>query len=152
LEPLFAICNAVDSRSEENCMATENAISSIGKIIRVYKDSGAFPTETVISHWIQTLPITEDAEEANDVYSLFLDLIESRHPSVANASSLPQLISIATKALSTRGLFDDASESQQKMAQCVQSLMASCDLGAKQNLVQILDDSQKQYLISVGLA
>jgi hypothetical protein len=152
IDHLFAIINSSDSRSEENVMATENAISAIAKIIRAYKDSGLFPVDTVVSHWINCLPIIEDAEEANDVYSLFVELIEINHPGVSNIALLPHLISISSKALSMPDLLDGKDVLKDKLTNCLRSLLTNCDQNGKQKLAHVLDDSQKQYLISAGLA
>lgn len=76
LPHLFNIINFPESRSEDNLIATENAISAVGKILAVYKESGAFDSASLIGAWINALPILEDSEEAPETYSLLLDLME----------------------------------------------------------------------------
>ncbi|KAJ2993084.1 Importin-5 [Globomyces sp. JEL0801] len=76
LPHLFNIANDANGRADENLMATENAISAIGKIIATYKDSGAFDANNVITHWVASLPIVDDGQEAPETYTLLLDLIQ----------------------------------------------------------------------------
>lgn len=77
LPHLFGIINAADSRSEENILMTENAISAVGKILRAFKDSGVFDSKAVTDLWFAALPITEDEAECVILYQFLCDLLDS---------------------------------------------------------------------------
>ncbi len=71
---LFGIVNAPKSKIEENVVATENAISAIGKLCQF--NSGLVDVNQVLPLWIEALPIENDSEEAPTVYSFFMELLE----------------------------------------------------------------------------
>lgn len=98
------------SRIEENIMATENAISAIGKLCQFC--SQVVDVNQVLPLWIDALPIESDSEEAPHVYSFFMELLEryiscfldnvvhpcsSSHPVLMN--KLPKVVDIITAAL-----------------------------------------------------
>ena len=64
-----------DAKADHECInATENAISAVTKICK-YIDSGV-PLDSILPLWLSWLPILEDKEEAQHVYSYLCDLIE----------------------------------------------------------------------------
>lgn len=72
---LFSIVNQADARSEDNVLATENAVSAIGKICHF--NSSQFDVNQVLPAWVEALPIVEDEEEINGHTYIFLsDLID----------------------------------------------------------------------------
>ncbi|KAJ3273865.1 Importin-5 [Terramyces sp. JEL0728] len=152
LPHLFNIVNDSNSRSEENTMATENAISAIGKLLKVYRNAGAFNANDVILHWFNALPIVEDSEEAPETYSLLLELIEGQNEVIVNVNQIPKLVSILSEALSLKGLLVKAPELKEKMVNCLKSVIAAADANTKQILWQNLKDGQKKYLASLGFA
>ncbi|RKO92447.1 armadillo-type protein [Blyttiomyces helicus] len=77
LSGLFAVIGAAGSRSKENVIATENAISAVGKICQFAGASGTFNLDQVLAAWVKTLPIVEDDEEAPATYNYLIDLIEA---------------------------------------------------------------------------
>jgi hypothetical protein len=153
LPHLFAIVNAPDSRSSDNLMATENAISAIGKVCKAYKDGNAFNVNQVLAQWFQTLPILEEEEEAAFVYGLLLDLIESNHPAVVSdpldPAKVAHLVHVITQVL----VRDDLLSSDELTKRLVKSLGATlgrCDAGLRTSLWNGLDAETKQYLSSRG--
>ncbi|KAJ3252863.1 Importin-5 [Boothiomyces macroporosus] len=151
LPHLFNIINAPNSRSEENTMATENAISAVGKLLEVYRSTGAFSANDVILHWFNSLPIVEDAEEAPETYSLLLELIEGQNEVIVNVNQIPKLVSILSEALSLKDLLVKDPALKEKMVNCLKSVIAAADANTKQILWQGLKDGQKKYLSSLGL-
>ena len=142
---LFVMINAADCRNEENIMATENSISALGKIIRSYKDSGLFDSNSVISMWIGSLPIIEDCEEAPATYQLLLDLIMQQHPAVVNATQATKLVSILTQVLPITALLQNDPELSQQLLTALRSIVPVCN---KQELISCLSNEQQQYLAS----
>jgi importin-5 len=149
---LLNVINAEGSRSEENIMATENAIAAIGKVIKTYKDTPGFDTNANITAWIQSLPIIEDSEEAPDAYSLLLELVNGRHPAVANVAQIPKLCSVLIQALCIPNLMPKNTDINQQLLVTLRSIIAACDGSTKQALWSSLTLDQQQYLQSQGLA
>lgn len=72
---LFTLINQPDARSEDNLLATENAVSAVGKICHF--NSSQFDVNQVLTAWVEALPIVEDEEEMNGHTYVFLcDLID----------------------------------------------------------------------------
>ena len=68
LAALAAVIQAPDARDEENANATENAVSSLGKLCEFQR--GAIPgPENVVPQWLSCLPLREDKVEARAVTS-----------------------------------------------------------------------------------
>jgi importin-5 len=76
LSLLAAVIMSPEARSEEYVVATENAISAVGKICRYVGSTGAFDLEQALGHWVQQLPVLHDEEEAEPTYEYLLELIE----------------------------------------------------------------------------
>ncbi|KAE9552189.1 hypothetical protein FO519_004604 [Halicephalobus sp. NKZ332] len=109
VERLVAMISRPDSRStEESIIATENAISAVGKIL---KHSNAVDANLVIPTFLSWLPVWEDTEETPHVYDYFCDLVESNHPAVLgeNNSNLPSVVNIILQAFH-HDAFDDSTE------------------------------------------
>jgi importin-5 len=75
LEPLFRCIARPDAREEEHVYATENACAAIAKIIH-FNATNIPNIDTVISSWLDTLPIVNDEEEAPHAYNILMDLVE----------------------------------------------------------------------------
>jgi hypothetical protein len=148
LPHLFELINSPDSRSEENIMATENAISAIGKVVRAFKNSGSFDSDSVISHWIEALPLVEDCEESVETYSFLLELIQSQHHVVVDTLKIPKLISILSTVLSTPSLLSGSGELSIQLTSCLKSLVGACDSTTKQKLWNSFSEQQQKYLVS----
>ncbi|XP_070496261.1 importin-5 [Chironomus tepperi] len=86
---------ATTAREPENMTVTENAISAIAKILK-YNSSAITNADEIISIWFQSLPVTEDDEEAPHIYGYLCDLIQSNHPIVLgnNNSNLPRIVAL----------------------------------------------------------
>ena len=78
LAPLGSIILSPGARSDEYIVATENAVSAVGKICRYVGSTGAFDNhlDQALVHWIEQLPILQDEEEAEPTYEYLLELIE----------------------------------------------------------------------------
>ncbi|KAI8073867.1 armadillo-type protein [Gongronella butleri] len=108
IEPLFAMINQPESRTDDNVMATENAISAVAKICQ-YNASKLPNIDQVLSAWVDSLPIVNDETEATSVYTYLFTLLEANHPSVLgpNNANIPQLVKVFTSALAADIVPDD---------------------------------------------
>lgn len=100
LQPLLAVINDSESRSEDNAFATDNCIAAIAKIIKFKGDSGKFDVNALVPVWIGTLPIVKDGDEVVVVYALLLELIEKQHP--AAIQDPRRLFDILTSAIASK--------------------------------------------------
>ncbi|VDL86555.1 unnamed protein product, partial [Schistocephalus solidus] len=62
--------------------------------------------DTLISRWVTWLPIWEDGDETEYVYSYLCDLVEANNPAAlgANNASLVRIVSAIARVLSEKGL------------------------------------------------
>ena len=68
-------------RSEENVMATENAISSLGKVLEFQPDVvDAAQSKQLADAWLHSLPIVEDTVEAAVAHRMLVKFIEASDP------------------------------------------------------------------------
>lgn len=75
---LFECCARPDARSDDHVYATENACAAIAKVCKF--NAGKIEGEgaqSVVSHWLDTLPIVNDEEAAPFAYSFLAELVES---------------------------------------------------------------------------
>lgn len=71
---LFQVTQVQDPRSEDNVYATENACAAIAKILH-YNPSQVGDVQSVVTQWIDTLPVTNDEEAAPYAYAYLAELI-----------------------------------------------------------------------------
>ena len=89
---LFQVCQVAGAREEEHVFATENACTSIAKILR-FNGSKVENAQDVVINWIETLPITNDEEAAPYAYSFLSQLIDQYvRPSVLVATLLTRAV------------------------------------------------------------
>ena len=96
LARLHPIIVAADAKSEENKYATDNAVDAVGRICK-YR-SGLVNTAEILPVWISWLPLRDDDDCARHCHSFLADLIEAKHPAVAQ--EMPSIMA-AVPALMT---------------------------------------------------
>ena len=75
LPTLFAVCQIPNAREDDHVFATENACTSIAKILQ--SNPGKVPNlQEVVAHWINTLPVINDEEAAPYAYMFLSQLID----------------------------------------------------------------------------
>nr|CAH8872708.1 unnamed protein product [Trichobilharzia regenti] len=120
--PLIQLIEAEDSKSEENNLCTENAISAVTKIMK-YRPECLPPAiggiDALINRWLGWLPIWDDTVETEHVYGYLCDLLEANNPVVIGPdnSNLPRIVRAIAESMSTGGLSDsDTENSSPKLA------------------------------------
>jgi len=97
-----AIC-LPDARSKEFINPTENAISSVGKIIKF--NSSSINVSQVLPIWIAWLPVTTDKTESIVTYGFLCDFLEEPATNAIimgqTYSNLPKVLSIFGQVLGT---------------------------------------------------
>lgn len=100
LQTLMAIIQADDARSDDNVLATENAVSAVGKILEFLPDCA--PPGTGLAY-IQSLPIEEDETEAKVVHAQLLRFVRNSDKRILgdNNENLPKVVEVFVRALSS---------------------------------------------------
>jgi len=103
---LTTLINHPGSREEENAYATENGISSMGKICKHLPQF--VNTAELLPLWLSWLPVQYDKVESRVIYGLLCDFIESNNPHLmgANGERIPRIIGLLFGALGS-DLVDD---------------------------------------------
>ena len=98
---LTALINHPGSREEENAYATENGISSLGKICKHLPQF--VNTTELLPLWVSWLPVQYDKVESRVIYGLLCEFIESnnQHLLGANGERVPRIIALLFGALGT---------------------------------------------------
>uniref|UniRef100_A0A0N4ZZG2 TOG domain-containing protein n=1 Tax=Parastrongyloides trichosuri TaxID=131310 RepID=A0A0N4ZZG2_PARTI len=143
---LINIIQRPEARStEEECAATENAISAVAKILKC--NSSLINVNDIIPVFMSWLPIWEDDEESPFVYGYLCDLIESNNPHVVG-DNLPRLVFIITEAF-VKGAFADsneAEETKQRLMNILKSLKENQELFSAVVSAAGLNEEQKGFL------
>ncbi|KAJ3394051.1 Importin-5 [Lobulomyces angularis] len=140
LKTLFAVINKPDSRNEENIVATENAISAIGKICCFFGNK--FQIGQVLQHWLQVLPILIDEQAAAPVYEFLLTLVELKNLSILGKenANIPKLVDIFTQVLESEILEEKLNS---RMVDNLRSILGCCNERLKSELWNMLPDKRK---------
>merc|ERR1712072_1055371 len=95
---LHKIITQKKSRSEDNILATENAISAVGKILRY--QAAALDSAVLLPTWLSYLPVSADDEEGPIIYDALCFFIEKQHPHLwgAKLERLPHIVSVLVDA------------------------------------------------------
>lgn len=103
LNRLISVINQQDSRSDTYVNATENAISSVGKITKL----GLVDASKILPMWLSWLPVVEDTIESKVTYSMLCDFVESNNPHIQNQESMEKILRVFARVLGT-DLIDDS--------------------------------------------
>jgi hypothetical protein len=148
IKKLLAVIKAPESRTGDNAAPTENAISSLGKIL--FFHSQAVP-ENEFSHllfeWVNFLPVVEDKIEAPHVHRLLCDFIESeRYNSRVfgqNYQNLPKILSIFAHVFGS-DLID--SKTGERIITILKKMQQAFPAAALQQAISILPTEQQKKL------
>jgi hypothetical protein len=157
LQHLFLVAKHDKPSPEATQYARENAISAIGKICRFLGPFEQFDLQSVLSEWVQLLPILKDSEEAAPTYSYLMELIEARHPcvfppNVDPVQSQVRVSGILVQALASPDFLEQSSDKELagKMAHQVKGLLGGLDENSRNSLWTSLTPDQKSHLHTKG--
>ncbi|KAI8917831.1 hypothetical protein PhCBS80983_g00962 [Powellomyces hirtus] len=152
LPKLFAAINAPRAREEENILATENAISAVGKICQFLGASGAFDLDQVLAAWVAALPITEDTDEAPFVYSYLMQLIQQNNQAVLGAgnANVPKLALILAEVLANKDLLAGHVDLTRSVVDTLRQFMGSCDEATRGQLWNSITPEKRKVLVDSG--
>ncbi|CAO3641141.1 unnamed protein product [Cunninghamella echinulata] len=147
LDPLFTIIKAPNARDEDNVMITENAISAVSKICQF--NGSKIDVNSVLSAWVDTLPITNDDQEAPIVYTYLLNLLEAHHPSILgpNNANIPSLVKTFTEALASDILPQDLVA---RMVNSLKVILGGLDDATRNQLWNAIDPETRNIIQQKG--
>jgi len=124
---LLRIITDGEAKSEDNVVATENAISAAGKIIK-YQPNTVNINEA-IPMWLSWLPICEDKDEMDSVFGFFCELMESNNPIALGdqGSNLPLIVKIIAEIFSKNALPEN-SELRPRLIQLLTKIQSNSEL------------------------
>ncbi|CAL8094141.1 unnamed protein product [Calicophoron daubneyi] len=110
--PLIQLIESPDSKSEDNNLCTENAISAITKFMKYRPEclpAALGGMNALIVRWLGWLPIWDDAVETEHVYGYLCDLLEANNPALLGPdnANLPHIVKAIAEAMSAGGLSDN---------------------------------------------
>jgi len=96
LNYLVELITKPDSRNKTFAASTENAISSVGKIIQYHPDKINDKLKDLTRLWLTWLPIEIDLVEAKLVHKQLCQLIQTNHPFIFgdNFENLPIILNV----------------------------------------------------------
>ncbi|GJN71655.1 importin beta-3 subunit [Purpureocillium lilacinum] len=137
---LFQATQVPDARNEDNIYATENACAAIAKILH-YNSGSVGDAQTLITQWIDTLPVTNDEEAAPYAYAYLAELIDQRHPAVMNqASKIFVFIAQALEAETLQG------QTASRVASATKTLLTTANVDPMPLLQQFSQDAQRTIM------
>lgn len=94
---IVQMINHPEARTDDFIMATENGISSVGRILKYCPQIANY--NEILKCWVEWLPIWEDEVEVPVVMEFLLQLIEQNNQTVMgpNSSNLPRLVAIVAE-------------------------------------------------------
>eukprot|EP01126_Amoeba_proteus_P036058 TRINITY_DN365_c0_g1_i1.p1 TRINITY_DN365_c0_g1~~TRINITY_DN365_c0_g1_i1.p1 ORF type:complete len:1122 (+),score=271.13 TRINITY_DN365_c0_g1_i1:75-3368(+) len=93
---LISVITKPDSREDRNAPPTENAISSVGKIIHYQAEELGSDVPELMKMWLNWLPLQVDDIEAQAVHEHLFSFIMSNHPHIfgQDFANLPKILSL----------------------------------------------------------
>lgn len=140
---LITVINKPDSRTDPNEMATDNAISALGKML-MYQAASVNPVE-VGPIWLSYLPLTSDEVEAKAVHSQLTSLVEQSVPWALgdNYKNIPQIVVVFARILESE-YADEAT--QQRIVQQLQRIRTEMPQELLQMAWTNLDETNRAKL------
>ncbi|KAJ1548515.1 hypothetical protein HK405_002894 [Cladochytrium tenue] len=141
---LGAMILAPTAREPANTMATENAVSAVGKICHFVGADAAVAAAAgldvaqALPHWIDALPILYDNEESEHAYGFLLSLLEANNATVMG--KLPFVGSVLARALLSDLDFSD--ELKPRLVSALKTIITTCQL----NPFDLVDQERQPFL------
>ncbi|KAL9107145.1 MAG: hypothetical protein Q9227_007925 [Pyrenula ochraceoflavens] len=136
---LFQVCQVQGAREEEHVFATENACTSIAKVLRFSASKVENPQNVVVS-WLETLPVTNDEEAAPYAYSFLSQLVDQSNPALSSRQSAEKAFSSIVQALEAETI---QGTTAQKVVESAKALVQRTSLDADRVLASLSPEGQE---------
>ncbi|KAJ1879787.1 importin subunit beta-3, partial [Coemansia sp. RSA 486] len=151
LPAMLEMIGRPDARETENIFATENMVSAVAKVLRVYVSRLGGDAQAVLQAWFAALPVCNDDEEVPGVYEYLVQMLRE-NPEALLAGNDPRavkhLVKVVVEALAVCTL---PQELAQALVGVMQGTLASFDDAAKAALWAEIPREQQQALQDKGL-
>jgi len=146
LARLHAVCGRHDARSEEFAMATDNAISAIGRICVVFGNQ--LDLGQILPVWLQYLPILADDEEALVVYNNLCDFVEKTGAQLSGSKyeNVPKLVGVFGQILGTKFVDEELTQRITTIIKGMQQLPPEVSQNAWASLSPTLQEKLQKIL------
>ncbi|GFH17489.1 importin N-terminal domain-containing protein, partial [Haematococcus lacustris] len=142
LQRILHVIGASNAKEEDNQLATDNALSALGKILEFHSD--AIDSGAMTQAWLGGLPLLGDVVEAAVQHDLLARLLEARDARLlgTNGASLPRVLGVLVTILGhgTRLVSGDVGK---RLALQLHSLQPSAPQDALQTSLSALSDKQR---------
>lgn len=134
---LFEACRHAEAREEDHVYATENACTSIAKILH-FNPSKVGNVQDVVGLWLDTLPVTNDEEAAPYAYSFLVQLIDQNNPAVVSQPG--KVFTYIAQALEAETL---QGQTAARVVEAAKRLVAGTGVDGAQLLASLPPETQK---------
>lgn len=144
---LGEVISASNSRDETNGHATENAVAALGKALQHMP--GLPDSSGVADMWVQSLPLTLDADEAKIAHKQLIGFIQNSDQRIlgANNKNLNHIVEVFVKVLS-HGTELAEPETADHMVRLLSQMQASLPPQVFQGFFSKLSDKERKELQS----
>lgn len=145
LQRTLAIITAPDARTEDNAMATDNAVSTLGKIVQHHADT--IDSAAALEVWVNALPLKADFAEAEVQHSMLVKLLEQQDPRLLGPANknLPKIVSTLVEVLARGHQLADK-ETVSKMVALLHTLRPAVPTEVLAQVFASLNPKQQQKL------
>mmetsp|Transcript_12256 Transcript_12256/g.27873 ORF Transcript_12256/g.27873 Transcript_12256/m.27873 type:complete len:358 (+) Transcript_12256:3-1076(+) len=144
LAKLMQVIQAPNARSGDYEVATENAVSALGKFVEFQQT--AVDTNQLAQFWISQLPLKADKSEAKVVHDQLCRFLEKGDPRVLGAenANLPRIVYILSRVLSEGTVSGD--QTRNKLMAILQKAVQTIPQDQLQQQAQQLEPKAQQVL------
>jgi len=150
---LMSIINAADSRSDDNSAVTENAISSVTKILELmtHRHSGETHPQAfgMLGHWLDWLPLTQDYIEAKVVHAKLCEFLADAKRSGAilgeGNRKLPKVFSVFARVYPDPNLCDE--KTRGRMCHIAKALVDQLGQAAAREIMSRLPEEERMVIV-----
>ncbi|XP_041352900.1 importin-5-like [Gigantopelta aegis] len=124
LPSLIKVIEDPESKKPGNLHATDNAISAVTKICKY--NASKVNVDEIIPRLIWWMPVTDDEDEAEHVYSYLCDLLSINHPGVLGelSENLPRIVAVIAEVL-YKEVFDSSQEVYAKLLAIIEQIKSN---------------------------
>ena len=132
------------AKSEDNLMATENAVAALGHVCEKHETALGPNAQQCWEKWIASLPLKEDEDEGQITHAQLLRLVQAQHPVVLgpNNANLAKVLHILVQVYRRRSCSDDTSKG-------IAKLLVAIPEATLTQIVQQFPETEKKKAVRV---
>jgi hypothetical protein len=133
-----------NAKSEDNIMATENAVAALGHVCEKHEAALGPNAQRCWDKWVSCLPLKEDEDEGQITHAQLLRLVQAQHAAILgpNAANLPRVLLVLVQVYKRRSCTDDSSRG-------IAALLSSIPEATLAQIVQQFPETERKKAIRV---